>query len=48
MMLAAAPPVMVPILNVVLPNRGWDGQSTCNSAWIQLIKCSMAETPRSG
>jgi hypothetical protein len=47
-MFAAAPPLMVPILNVVFPNCGSEGQSTLSNESKQEIRCSIAETPSSG
>lgn len=47
-MLAAAPPEIVPILNVVFPNVEVDGQSTSSSELRHLIRISIADTPSSG
>jgi hypothetical protein len=47
-MLAAAPPEMVPMLNVVEPKAGDEGQVTSRRELRQRIRHSMAEMPSSG
>ena len=47
-MFAAAPPEIVPMLNVVLPNLEVDGQCVSSRELRHEMRCSMAETPSSG
>jgi hypothetical protein len=47
-MFGAAPPLMVPMLNVVVPNLGDEDQSTLRRELRAAIRCSIAETPSSG
>lgn len=46
--LAAAPPDIVPMLNVVVPKSEEEGQSTLRRESRHEMRCSIAETPSSG